>query len=111
MPGLGAATLDFAVLTGATFANGSPGTGIAPGQAVSFRVIGPSPSGFGFERVLDFLVVRFEGAGPLGTQSGVGLGPSAAAVPEPVTMMLLGVGVGGWSMVRRRQRSSTDQFK
>jgi PEP-CTERM motif len=104
VPGVGGgATLDFALLTGATFANGSPGAGIAPGQAVSFRVIGPFPSDFAFERILDFVVVRFEQAGPTGTQTGTGFGPSAAAVPEPATIMLFGIGIAGSGISRRRR--------
>ena len=103
VPGLAGATLDFALLTGGTFASGIPSAGIAPGQTVSFSVIGPFPSSFGFERILDDVVVRFEQAGPTGTQTGTGFGPSAAAVPEPVTMLLLGMGCGGWGIVRRRR--------
>ena len=104
VPGVGGATLDFALLTGTTFANGNLGSGIAPGQTVSFSVLGSFPSTFGFERILDFVVVRFEHAGPTGTETGTGFGPSASAVPEPATMMLIGIGVGGWGMGRRRNR-------
>jgi hypothetical protein len=104
VPGLPGATLDFALLTGGTFASGNPGVGIAPGQTVSFSVVGPFPSTFNFERILDDVVVRFEQAGPTGAQTGTGFGPSAAAVPEPVTTMLLGIGLGGWGLVRRGRR-------
>jgi len=103
-PGVGGATLDFALLTGGTFASGNAGAGIAPGQTASFSVVGPFPPTFNFERILDDVVVRFEQAGPTGTQTGTGFGPSAAAVPEPVTTMLLGIGVGGVGLVRRRMR-------
>ena len=101
---LGGATLDFALLTGITFATGNPGAGIAPGQTAAFSVIGPFPSAFGFERILDFVVVRFEQAGPTGTQTGTGFGPSAAAVPEPITIVLLGISLAGLHMTRRRTR-------
>jgi hypothetical protein len=101
IPGLASSTLDFALLTGRSFATGNPAAGIAPGDTVSFRVVGPFPPSFGFERVLDFLVVRFEQVGPTGTLSGVGFGPSAATVPEPAMTVLFGVGLSVYGMRRR----------
>jgi len=105
VPGLGTEALDFALLTGATFINANPGAGIAPGQTVSFSIIGPFPSTFNVERTLDYVVVRFDQAGPTGTQTGTGFGPSAAAVPEPATIVLVGMGLG-CCMVRRRRRQA-----
>ena len=52
------------------------------------------PSTFGFERILDGAGTRFHHAGPTGTQAGTGVGRSAAAVPEPVTIVLLAMGLG-----------------
>ena len=107
--GVGGATLDFALLTGLTFANGNPAAAIAPGQTISFSVIGPFPSTFDFELLLDSVVVRFEQAGPTGAQAGTGFGPSAAAVPEPVTIMLFGIGIASCGITRRRRCSRPGQ--
>jgi hypothetical protein len=83
------AVLDFAFLTGATFAAGVFSEGLPPGiDPATFTVAGDGFSGFTEEQIANAFLVRFQ----------------QQAVPEPSTLLLMGLGLGaaGWAARRRR---------
>ena len=81
IPGFPLVTLDFALLTGTTFASGNPGDGLAPSTTpTQVCVSGPFPRDpadpslfMPIETLLDYSFVRFKNVGPSGEHSDVGV--------------------------------------
>jgi|KBSSwiStaDraftv2_1062776.scaffolds.fasta_scaffold463467_1 hypothetical protein len=81
IPGFPLATLDFAVLTGRTFASGNPGDGLPPSTTqTQICVSGPFPPDpadpslfMPIETLLNYSFVRFKNVGPNGEFSDVGV--------------------------------------
>ena len=64
VPGLPDVTLDFALVTGRTFAGGRPNAGLVPGAPLTtFCVSGPFPQDTPIERLLDRGVLRVQRVG------------------------------------------------
>jgi hypothetical protein len=64
VPELPDVTLDFALVTGRTFAGGRPSQGLPPSQTpTTFCVSGPFPQTMPIERILDLGVVRMQAGG------------------------------------------------
>ena len=86
IPGFPHVTLDFALLSGRTFASGNPADGLAPGSApTQFCVSGPFPRDpsdptlfLSIENLLNYSFVRFKHVGPEGDFADVGI-----PVPAP----------------------------
>jgi len=64
VPGLPDVTLDFALVTGPTFAGGQPNAGLPPSSTLTtFCVSGPFPQDIAIERLLDRGVLRVQRVG------------------------------------------------
>lgn len=81
IPGFPLVTLDFALLTGRTFASGNPGDGLPPSTTpTQVCVSGPFPRDpadpslfLPIEKLLDYSFVRFKNVGPNGESSDLGV--------------------------------------
>jgi PEP-CTERM motif len=113
VPQFNSANLDFGFTTGPSgnFNGGSPNSGLAPGQSLTFTVSG---AGFGNdlteEELCQAIFLRFQRVGANGEDSDVGRpGPPQQPIPEPMTMILFGTGLAGVAArVRRRRNSAKD---
>jgi hypothetical protein len=117
VPQFNAAVLDFAFLTGGSFAGGSPPDGlppgILPGDEASFLVSGAGFAGFTEAQIAGSLYARFQRVGLDGEGSDVGIGvpggppppPPPAAIPEPSTLSLVGIGLAAAWRKRRTIKS------
>ena len=87
VPGFPKLTLDFALLTGRTFASGNPADGLPPGSTpTQFCVSGPFPRDPAdstqfttIEVLLNYSFVRFKQVGPTGDVADVGVWESRPA--------------------------------
>lgn len=102
--GFNSVVLDFAFITGASgnFAGGSVNDGLLPGESASFVVSGAAFTGFSETQICNSIYVRFQDV-PI-VSSDVGTPGGAAPVPEPGTMLLLGLGLVGSAGVLRRRK-------
>jgi hypothetical protein len=74
VPGLPDVTLDFALVTGKTFAGGLPHAGLARSATLTtFCVSGPFDQSAAIERMIDHGAVRFQRVGPDGDLGDVAL--------------------------------------
>jgi len=103
VPQFNSAVLDFGFTTSnsANFNGGSPNNGIAPGGSRTFSVISPIFAGISEEVIFNAIFVRFQQVGANGQGSDVG---TAAAIPEPAALVLLGSGLAGLAGFFRKKR-------
>jgi hypothetical protein len=119
VPQFDAAVLDFAFLTGGSFAGGFPPDGlppgILPGDEASFLVSGAGFAGFTEAQIAASLYARFQRVGLDGEGSDVGIGvpggppppppPPPPVIPEPSTLSLVGIGLAAAWRKRRTLKS------
>jgi hypothetical protein len=91
----------FTTSNSANFNGGSPNDGIAPGGSRTFSVISPIFAGIPEELICNAIFVRFQQVGANGQGSDVG---TAAAIPEPASLALLGSGLAGLAGFFRKKR-------
>ncbi len=105
VPGFSSVDLDFGYLTGASFADGFPDNGLAPGQTLGFIISGAF-AGLTETQIASGLYVRFENVGLAGALSEVATTADVvpALVPEPAAMLMLGSGL---LLLARRFKSPT----
>ncbi|MBC7930878.1 MAG: PEP-CTERM sorting domain-containing protein [Rubrivivax sp.] len=85
-----------------TFGGGSVNDGIAGGTSSTFVIQGDF-SGITAEQVAQAIFARFQAVN--GGDSDVGMaGPPAGAIPEPMTIILLGTGLAGVAARARRRK-------
>jgi len=103
VPQFNSTVLDFGFTTSnsANFNGGSPNNGIAPGGSRTFSVISPIFAGISEEVIFNAIFVRFQQVGANGQGSDVG---TAAAIPEPAALVLLGSGLAGLAGFFRKKR-------
>lgn len=102
--GQNAGVFDLALLTGNTYGGGKVKEGIGSGQSATFIIQGDF-SGMTAEQIIRSLSLRFQGIGPNDLSTVAEPGPEA--VPEPMTMILMGTGLAGVAArVRRRRKAA-----
>jgi hypothetical protein len=108
VPQFNSAVLDFGWTTGnsGSFNSGSPNDGLAPGGSLTFSVSGSSFAGLTETQIRNAIFVRFQRVGANGEGSDVGVPGGTQPVPEPATMLLLGMGLAGAAGAVRRRRNS-----
>lgn len=105
---------DLGASSGPNFNGGSPNYGAAVGQTFSFtiHVNGSDMQSLTENSFLGLLseglngqyfIARFQRVGPGGAFSDVAI-PGTSSVPEPGTLLLLGVGIAGIAGIRRKKR-------
>jgi hypothetical protein len=105
VPQFNNAVLDFGWTTGnsGNFNGGSAINGLdnnAGVNSLTFTVSGDAFEGMSAEDICEAIFVRFQRVGPNGQGSDVG---TASAVPEPISMLLLGSGLAGVAFKARRR--------
>jgi hypothetical protein len=100
VPGFNA-VLDFGFLTGINFDSGSVNLGLLPGESASFTVSGAGFAGLTEEGIVFAIFIAFENVPGVGSDVGALSTPST--VPEPSTLWLLGLGLAGLALGRRRK--------
>lgn len=98
VPQFSGPVLDFGWATGSSFSGGSPNSGLSPFSTLTFIVTG-SFLGLTEAQIANGLFVRFQRVGINGDDSDVGQG----RVPEPASLLLFGMGIGGAALARRRR--------
>ncbi len=101
--GFSSAVLDFGFLTGPNFSGGNTLLGLLPGESATFVVSGAAFTNFTETGIANTMFLRFQdvnlAAGTTGDVATVGATP----VPEPSSMVLLGLGLLGVATVIRRK--------
>lgn len=101
-------SFDFVLFNGsgnATFGGGSVNGGIAPGASATFVIQGDF-SGLTAQIIAETIFARFQAVN--GEDSDVARARNNAPIPEPMTMLLLGTGLGGVAAkVRRRNKNAS----
>jgi len=105
--GFNSVVLDFGFLTGPNFTGGQTSLGLLPGESASFVVSGAAFAGFTESGIANSMFVRFQNVPEItGSTGDVGT-VGATPVPEPSSVVLLGLGIAGMAgVVRRRMRAN-----
>jgi len=108
--GFNSVVLDFGFLTGPNFTGGQTSLGLLPGESASFVVSGAGFAGFTESGIANSMFVRFQSVPEItGSTGDVGT-VGATPVPEPSSVVLLGLGIAGMAgVVRRRIRENRTQ--
>ena len=102
VPQFNSAVLDWAIITGPSFAGGNP-PGINQGQTATFTVTGDF-TGLTQEQFLAGLYVRFQSVSdPNFATVGSDVAHAPTTVPEPTSMLVLGMGLIGLAVGIRRK--------